>query len=723
MKSRLIILSVLLISFVLRVASCSFNLPYIEFTDELSVAQDALHLAQTGEYKNFHFLYPPLHAYLQSGVLFVYCKLAGMNLDNISRSELFPLLRTFVAVLGTFSVLLVYLITKKITKNNLMAVLSMLLLAFNLTHVGYSELVKNDLPITFFGLIAFIFALNILETGSLKWYFLSGMFVGFSTATGYLGATYFIPIITSHFLHKFKAKRRKNTLFFPFELFIAVLGFGLGFSTGDPILILDTKLFLDKIYLSRRLLEPYMSPHSFPAWKWYLLYYWHYGLYYPVFLSFVGGMVIAFRKYTRYFLVILSFLLGFGVVIVPRNNYYTDRLSLPLVPFFVILAGIFLGLIFEKSWKFFNKRIYLRVLLISVYILLFLGLFIRIAVVSYQKTLSTPLQQVEKFLEKNAREKDSVLITAGSLPFSPNKMEEKYRFFYYYPEIINRSVEFLPLSYDYVVLYWQGNLPQKWIGELMDEYQEIGEFTFPGEVKKLAFLNPYAEISNPYLNARSYFGQRAVVYKLPPVPKKNYIVLTKLERGDKNYKGEFDFIKGSEGKETIVVYSLDFVLTSETGSQQYTDYFKPVKAKESYTFTFNFENKQFDFDKFLTSQIKRVFEDSIRNRLNLGMNVELKVVGQSKGDYCALGGPCHPSGDGDFYLRLSGIEKEIRRIVVSMGEHTWMTPFNGAYADIYTVQDKDAIDLYFQLFTNDDIGKKGQVIIYFKDESYSLVTF
>ena len=101
MKLRIIILSILLICFVLRVASCRFNLPYIEFTDELSVAQDALHLAKTREYKFFHFLYPPLHAYLQSAVLFVYSKLAGINLDNISRSELFPILRIFVAVLGT----------------------------------------------------------------------------------------------------------------------------------------------------------------------------------------------------------------------------------------------------------------------------------------------------------------------------------------------------------------------------------------------------------------------------------------------------------------------------------------------------------------------------------------------------------------------------------------------------------------------------------------------
>lgn len=724
MKYKLLIALILLISFIVRFFGIKFNLPYIEFTDELNVIRDALYIAKNLDFSNFHFLYPPLHAYIQTFFLIFYTKFFTHGLDLVSRAEILLLMRGVVAFLGGLSVYFLYKIVEKITKDKVAAIFSMLFFAFNFTHIAYSELVKNEIPMLFFGLISFLMSVNIFKTGKLKFYFWGCFFVALSFATAYLGVIFIIPIIASHLLYNHEKKIPFFKSLFSSKLIFSVVGLLIGVLVGNPIIFTNRELFFDKLNASKGLLSYYQKPLSMPAWKWYFYYSFAYGLYYPVFLLSIGGMIILFKKNLNLFLILFSFILPYGIVIFLRNNYYTDRLFLPMIPFLIIFAGYCLSFFYKKAMDYFNSKKPVKILINLFVFLFFLVLFFRVGIVSYQKILPTPLQQTEIWLDHNIPKNSSILLTAtgAELAFSPNEMEKKYNFLYYYPELIKRSVGSLSLSYDYLILYWPGNLPVDWVEDIKKEYKFLADFK-PYSFPNIRFLSIYAEIGNPFLVARALNNFGATVFELPKIPEDNYIIFKEINNLNDIIQGKFSFIKGSKGKNTKVIYSTNFSLTSETGSQNYKEFFKPSLEEINFIFKLSKDNFSLSLDKnqpFLG--FNNFLKDELISVFNLKNEIKGNFLRPDGNDFCSLGGYCQPSGFEDMHFQISGLEKEFKRIVLRIDEQKWMAPFNGAYPDIYLIKNNGLLDLYIEPLYKIDENSDMEVIIYYEDGTYSLTS-
>lgn len=724
MKYRFLLLILILLAFLLRFLGIKFNLPYIEFTDEINVANDALNIVKTFNFKEFHFLYPPFHAYLQSLVLLLFAKLFSFDYDFISRTDLFLILRSFVAFLGVFSVWLVYKIVERLTSNKLAALFSTLFIAFNFTHIAYSELVKNDVPMLFFGLLSFLMSVNIFKEGRNKWYFWACFFAALSFSTAYLGIIFIVPVIVAHFLYKHRQKTGFVKSIFSYNLVISIFGFLIGVFISNPIIFLDKKLFFDRVSFSNGLLAFYQKPLDIPAWRWYFSYLFGYGLYYPVFLLSIGGIIFLFKKRFEWFLLLFSFIFAYGIAILPKNNYYTDRLSLPLIPFLIIFAGIFLSSLYHLFLKRFKNKNLLNFIVRFFIFLFFFVLFFRVAIVSFQKTLPTPLQQMDKWTIKNIPEKSSILFTpiSAKFVFSPNEIEKRYNLFYAYPEIIKRPVDSLSLSYDYILLYWPGNLPKEWVNQLDKNFTSLKDFQF-ASFPYLKFLNSYARISNPFVVARGPNNAGAKIFILPERTKINYIIFKEIKREGDLIEGKFYFVKGDPGLETKVIYSTDFSLTSDTGSQKYDEYFKPFILENNFNFRI-YKDGSIIFDKVLPdSRLNNLIKDNLESNLNLKNNIKSDFLGVSDKDFCSLGGYCRPSGHPDLHFQILGVKKEIMRIVLSISQQSWMSPFNGAYPDIYLERNGEMLDLYLEPFATENKSEDMNIIIYYNDGTYSLLNF
>jgi len=79
-----------------------------------------------------------------------------------------------------------------------------------LLHVIHSQIIRIDVPATFFIMISFFFSLLIFEKNQLKYYILAGIFGGFAIATKYTSGIIIFPIIIAHFLREGKKVYEKE---------------------------------------------------------------------------------------------------------------------------------------------------------------------------------------------------------------------------------------------------------------------------------------------------------------------------------------------------------------------------------------------------------------------------------------------------------------------------------------------------------------------------------
>ncbi len=96
-------------------------------------------------------------------------------------------------VYSIFILFLVYRIGMKIS-GRFVAYLSLFLCSVSIIQIHMVKYVGNDLPMSFFSLIAVYFALKNLQGERLRWYILAGLFIGLSMASKYNGALTFVII-------------------------------------------------------------------------------------------------------------------------------------------------------------------------------------------------------------------------------------------------------------------------------------------------------------------------------------------------------------------------------------------------------------------------------------------------------------------------------------------------------------------------------------------------
>lgn len=277
--------------------------------------------------------------------------------------------RFISAVFGVSSVVLVYGIVKKLFPFKA-AVISALVLAINPFHVQHSRYITTDVLSLFFILLALYFLINLMQSGKLKWYILSGIAIGVQSTIRYFPVSLLIFPLAALF------DNRKTKIWF-LKVGSGLIGVVLGVFIGVPYLFLNQQSRLDFARDFQVLILPWYSTGvsgflidlfsflkgnvAFPDWHSLLPVH-----FYPKFANYL--FFVGFGKLAS----ILS-LLGMGYLLLKRINKFAllvtvpaatfiyvscyitggpyERLILPMVPFLAIFLGVLLSR-FPKKLSF-----------------------------------------------------------------------------------------------------------------------------------------------------------------------------------------------------------------------------------------------------------------------------------------------------------------------------------------------------------------------------------
>lgn len=262
------LLWILLLSFLLNVWGINWGLPARWHPDEITDV--AIDMVARRSLNPHYFAYGPLHYY--EVILFAnipvsilskirknlhmhdtkldvsqndYNKketnlFAPKNVSREDRSWLWSgaplfLSRVLSALLGTCTVLLVYLLARTLFDPKT-ALISAALLTVSMGFALYSHFATVDISMTFWFTLSSLISAYIWSRGTRKWYVLSGLTAGLAAAAKYVGILGSVPLIIAHVL---KEKRNNSNLMI--GMFMVLVGFLI----GCPVILFSFFEFID----------------------------------------------------------------------------------------------------------------------------------------------------------------------------------------------------------------------------------------------------------------------------------------------------------------------------------------------------------------------------------------------------------------------------------------------------------------------------------------------
>ena len=204
------VIAILVLAALMRILGIWHDYPYSYFPDEEHFVNRAVSFG-SGDLNPHWFHKPAFLMYLlffEYGFYFVIGKILGIfpSVDEFAISFFqnkgpFLLIGRFtVALFGIATVFLTYLVGKE-HFNRRTGLLAAIFLSFVVAHIASSQVVKADVPSTFFTILAFYFIAKIYTSGALKYYILSGVFVGLGTATKYYTVLLIPTIVLTHIFY------------------------------------------------------------------------------------------------------------------------------------------------------------------------------------------------------------------------------------------------------------------------------------------------------------------------------------------------------------------------------------------------------------------------------------------------------------------------------------------------------------------------------------------
>ncbi|MEI8349157.1 MAG: glycosyltransferase family 39 protein [Candidatus Omnitrophota bacterium] len=286
------------------------------------------------------------------------------NLDNFFTLVLtnplpfYVIGRILVALIGACTVLPVYIITKNLYSKRA-ALMAALFMACTYLHVSDSHYCTVDIPMTFLLMLSYVFILKLTEKENLKNYIICGLLVGLAMATKYNAGVLIFSMATATFLSLSRKNSVVQNLHIIRALIVAYMVTTLTFFIFCSYIIFD-------------------FPGSWKAWQVLVTLgknmnvgIWHrfsvdlfYGIGLPLEIFGISGFVYLIRRRRKKDIVFILFpiiyLIGIRKVGQPFARY-----SMPLVPFFVIAAALFLEVIYDKiKLNQFYKKILLSCLIV-----------------------------------------------------------------------------------------------------------------------------------------------------------------------------------------------------------------------------------------------------------------------------------------------------------------------------------------------------------------------
>jgi 4-amino-4-deoxy-L-arabinose transferase-like glycosyltransferase len=268
-----LLFAILVGAFCLRAWGSSFGLP--AFTryhpDEHALVDRAAAVLWTGDWNLHRFNYPPFYAYLQTGAyaaLFLWLAAQGLwsQVPPFTVPEYYHWGRLLTGLFGTLTVLMVYLVGRKLRARR-MGLLAAALLGGCYLHVIHSHYATFDVMVGFLATLTLLFSELIRTEEKGKWYLLAGLCAGLAGATKYNGAIAVIIPLVAHVL----AKPWDEWGWVNGRFFLIPAGFLLGFFAGNPFALTNLTDFLNGLAL---VLHHYGTEQpGFEGrgnWRWYV---------------------------------------------------------------------------------------------------------------------------------------------------------------------------------------------------------------------------------------------------------------------------------------------------------------------------------------------------------------------------------------------------------------------------------------------------------------------
>jgi len=445
-QGKIAFIFIVFLALVIRIWGISFGLPYIYHVDEERFSRISHHYF-SGDLNPHFFHVPSLHTYAVAGIWGAYYlvgKVSGKfhSLDEFTDSfrneitTLFILGRMFSVLLSIGTILVVYLIGKRLY-NKKVGLLAALFLLFSPVHNKISHYMVPDSPMIFFQMLSFLFIWMIYKKGKWEYYILAGLFAGLAMGTKYGGLLLFLPLILAHVFHVLEDKQPLRNIFLSFKLILSGAFFFVGFFIGCPYAFFDFRSFWRGFqWQSRHLFVTghYGSSTAQPAW----LFYFKHGFKELVGKSsqflVLGGIIYGLFRHKKREIILFSFPL---VQFLIMSNWKTSavRYLLPLAPFFAIIGAYFLYLIlsklayylarFNSKFSFFLKTKGIFASFIVILFLLSPGL--KVLRFDYTLTQMDTRTIAKDWIEKNIPQGSRIAFEAYGPPFTREKYDIIYR--------------------------------------------------------------------------------------------------------------------------------------------------------------------------------------------------------------------------------------------------------------------------------------------------------
>jgi len=342
--SKIILLIIIFLGgFSLRIFGIDYGLPFLYDPDEPTFITMVYKMLITDDLHPGWFGHPGTTLVYILYFIYKLTFIIGTNIGVYTNFEAYKLLyfqdptlfyltgRIICALFGSATILIVYLITRRLL-NHKAGLLASALLAISPLHIMYSKLIRTDIILTFFIVVVFWYTLNIFDRRKWSDYILAGLFSGLAIATKYPGLIAVIIIIAAYLLNKEFRDLPK----------IISSGFACIFGAflGSPYLFLDFRTALSDIIIEARPRHLSQTGEGFI----HNLYWYIKG---PLLenVSFIGliivflGLIICIvsRKKDKRLLIVfpICFLL-----FISSLNLRFDRWIIPFIPFFYMIMSI-----------------------------------------------------------------------------------------------------------------------------------------------------------------------------------------------------------------------------------------------------------------------------------------------------------------------------------------------------------------------------------------------
>lgn len=239
--SRIAIFGILLLGATLRLSEIGDGLPYVVGVDEPEILERAVRMMKTAEFNPRFYDYPGFTFYFHTAIAsarFLTGAMAGRwsSLDQVWPGDFYLWSRIATACLSVLTIFLVY--RTALRWGETVALIAALAMAVQPQLVREAHFALTDTPLTFFVALTLVTALTAAMEGSVRWFFLAGLFAGLAAATKYPGAlAILMPLVAMPIRMPLRARAAALS---------AVFGsFALGFLVGAPYSLLDLPGFLN----------------------------------------------------------------------------------------------------------------------------------------------------------------------------------------------------------------------------------------------------------------------------------------------------------------------------------------------------------------------------------------------------------------------------------------------------------------------------------------------